>query len=279
MNIRKSKLFNCIAVATLAFGFAFTAVAAEPAAVAKPIAGHITRKDGTKISGNIRWMSQGRKYIVSQSNKDGRSISIDVPLSDVARVETTRKPEKLEAAIRAVESGKSAAAIPVLAQIATQYAMLGWDEPATRYLAQATLDTGKADAAVAICEKIIRVKPEAAYLGDVAPIYWQALLRTDKKSKLAELVGKAISSGDRFASASALIMRGDMLMEQKEPMNALKDGYLRVIVLYENVRVVQPEALFKAAKAFEALSQNGNAEKFRSTLRSKFPKSSYAQQL
>lgn len=276
MNIYKSKLFTCCAVATLAVGIALTA-AADPV-VAKPMPGRLTRKDGTQIVGNIRWMSQGKKYIVSQSNKDGRSISTDVPLADVARVET-RKPEKLEAAIRAVESGKSAAAIPVLAQIATQYAMLGWDEPATRYLAQATLDTGKADAAVAICEKIIRVKPEAAYLGDVAPIYWQALLRTDKKSKLAELVGKAISSGDRFASASALIMRGDMLMEQKEPMNALKDGYLRVIVLYENVRAVQPEALFKAAKAFEALSQNGNAEKFRSTLRSKFPKSSYAQQL
>lgn len=276
MNIYKSKLFTSCAVATLAVGIALTA-AADPV-VAKPMPGRLTRKDGTQIVGNIRWMSQGKKYIVSQSNKDGRSISTDVPLADVARVET-RKPEKLEAAIRAVESGKSAAAIPVLAQIATQYAMLGWDEPATRYLAQATLDTGKADAAVAICEKIIRVKPEAAYLGDVAPIYWQALLRTDKKSKLAELVGKAISSGDRFASASALIMRGDMLMEQKEPMNALKDGYLRVIVLYENVRAVQPEALFKAAKAFEALSQNGNAEKFRSTLRSKFPKSSYAQQL
>lgn len=276
MNIYKSKLFTCCAVATLAVGIALTA-AADPV-VAKPMPGRLTRKDGTQIVGNIRWMSQGKKYIVSQSNKDGRSISTDVPLADVARVET-RKPEKLEAAIRAVESGKSAAAIPVLAQIATQYAMLGWDEPATRYLAQATLDTGKADAAVAICEKIIRVKPEAAYLGDVAPIYWQALLRTDKKSKLAELVGKAISSGDRFASASALIMRGDMLMEQKEPMNALKDGYLRVIVLYENVRAVQPEALFKAAKAFEALSQNGNAEKFRSTLRSKFPKSSYAKQL
>ena len=59
MNIRKSKLFNCIAVATLAFGFAFTAVAAEPAAVAKPMPGQITRKDGTKISGNIRWMGSG----------------------------------------------------------------------------------------------------------------------------------------------------------------------------------------------------------------------------
>lgn len=278
MNIRKSKLFNCIAVATLAFGFAFTAVAAEPAAVAKPMPGQITRKDGTKISGNIRWMSQGRKYIVSQSNKDGRSISTDVPLSDVARVET-RKPEKLEAAIRAVETGKGAAAIPVLAQIVKQYEMLGWDEPATRYLAQATLDSGKADVAVAICEKIIKVKPEAAYLGDVAPIYWQALLATNKKAKLTELIGKAIATGDRYASASALIMRGDMFMEQKEPMNALKDGYLRVVVLYENVRAVQPEALFKAAKAFEALSQNNNAEKFRSTLRSKFPKSSYAKQL
>ena len=39
------------------------------------------------------------------------------------------------------------------------------------------------------------------------------------------------------------------------------------------------EALFKAAKAFEALQQNPNAEKMRTMLRTKFPSSEFAKQL
>ena len=110
----------------------------------------------------------------------------------------------------------------------------------------------------------------------MAPIYWQALLKSNRSAKLNKLLEEAIKKGGREASASALILRGDMLLESKQPRDALKDGYLRVIVLYENVRTVQPEALYKAAKAFEALHQNPNAERMRSTLRSKYPNSEYA---
>ena len=74
-------------------------------------------------------------------------------------------------------------------------------------------------------------------------------------------------------------MRGDMLMESKQPRDALKDGYLRVVILYENVRSVQPEALYKAAKAFEAIHQNPNAEKMRSILRTKYASSEYARKI
>ena len=74
-------------------------------------------------------------------------------------------------------------------------------------------------------------------------------------------------------------MRGDMLMERKQPRDALKDGYLRAVVLYEGVRAVQPEALFKAAKAFEALQQNPNAEKMRTILRTKYPGSEWAKRI
>ncbi len=268
----KMLLAICLSVAVAA-----TDAFAQQAA-AKTMRGRITRKDGTQIVGDILWRPQAKKYVVTQTRQGGQQITTDVMANEVDRVEVP-KPEKLDAAINAVRSGKSSAAIPVLEAIVSQYAMLGWDEPAARYLAQAKLDAGDADAAIALCEGLIKAKPQAAYLGEMAPTYWQALLKKDKKAKLAELISKAISNGDRRASASALIMRGDMLMEQKEPLNALKDGYLRVVILYENVADVQPEALFKAAKAFEAISQNSNAEKMRSTIRQKYPKSDYAKKL
>jgi hypothetical protein len=49
--------------------------------------------------------------------------------------------------------------------------------------------------------------------------------------------------------------------------------------LYENVRAAQPEALSKAAKAFDALQQNPNAERMRTLLRTKYPSSDYAKKL
>ena len=74
-------------------------------------------------------------------------------------------------------------------------------------------------------------------------------------------------------------MRGVMLMEKRETLGALKDGYLRVVILYENVKEIQPEALYKAAKAFDALNQNANAERMRTKLRTKYAQSEYARKL
>ena len=189
------------------------------------------------------------------------------------------QPRELNPAIQAVRSGNPAAAIPVLEKIMTAYAMLQWDEVAARALAEAQMLNNNPAGAVKACEVVIATKPEAAYMGDLAVMYWQALLKANRSAKLEELLDQAIKKGGREASASALVLRGDLLMARKQPRDALKDGYLRVVVLYENVRAVQPEALFKAAKAFEALQQNPNAEKMRTMLRTKFPSSEFAKQL
>ena len=157
--------------------------------------------------------------------------------------------------------------------------MLKWDEPATRYLATAQLAAGDAAGAIKNCESLISVRPELAWKGELAPTDWQALLKTGKTAKLDDYISNAIASGDPLASASALLMRGDIFMEKKEGLNALKDGYLRVVVLYQTLREIQPEALFKAAKAFESINQNANAEKMRSTLRTKYSQSEYARKL
>lgn len=279
MKVSKINIISlCATVALTMAVFAPDALAQAQKPAQAQMQGRITRSDGQQFTGLIRYVPTGRKYIVTQSRKDGTAIATDINLSEVAKVETA-KPAKLDAAINAVQAGNSKAAIPVLEQIVTQYAFLGWDEPAARYLAKAKINVGQPEDAIKLCEGIIKAKPKAAYIGEIAPIYWEALLKTDKKAKLQELIAKAIATGDRAASASALIMRGDILMEQKETLNALKDGYLRVVILYENVRQVQPEALFKAAKAFEALSQTSNAEKLRDVLRTKYAKSEWTAKL
>ncbi|MBP5544693.1 MAG: hypothetical protein ILM98_11495 [Kiritimatiellae bacterium] len=274
MNTRKSIL----ALTALAVGLAmFAAPATAQQAQQSGMPGIITLKSGAEVKGTIRWMPQGRKFVVTRRQGE-QTTSFDVALADMASVKVA-KPEKLDAAINAVRAGKSSAAIPVLEDIVKRYAMLGWDEPAARWLARAKLDTGDAAAAIAICEGIIKTKPAAAYIGEVAPTYWAALLKTDKSAKVKELLVKAIANGDANDSAAALVMRGDILMEEKEPFNALKDGYLRAVLLYENCREVQPEALYKAAKAFEALSKNADANKMRDQLRKRYPKSEWANKI
>lgn len=244
------------------------------------INGTIQTTDNRSIPGQIRWLASQKKYVV-MTVRPGTQTTIEVQLQpeQVARIEVPQ-PRELGPAVQAVRSGaNAAAAIPVLEKIVRDYAMLQWDEPAARALAEAQLAGGNAEAAIKACEVVIAMKPEAAYKGDLAVIYWQALLKANRSAKLVDLLKDAIAKGGREASASALVMRGDMLMERKQPQDALKDGYLRVVILYEGVRAVQPEALYKAAKAFEALQQNPNAEKMRTLLRTKYPGSEYAKKI
>ncbi len=252
-------------------------LASAPLANAQ-IDGKIQTKDKKVVTGKIRWYVAKKVYTVTQVGQNGQTREIELTPDQVARI-LVPEPAKLKPAIAAVRSGKAAAAVPVLQEIVKTYAMLEWDEKAAQYLAEAQLASGDGPGAVATCEGLIKAKPSVAYIGDVAPVYWQALLKTGKTAKLGDLITKAIAEGGREASAAALIMRGDMLMEKKETMNALKDGYLRVVILYENVKSVQPEALYKAAKAFDALNQNANAERMRTTLRTKYSQSEYARKL
>jgi tetratricopeptide (TPR) repeat protein len=157
--------------------------------------------------------------------------------------------------------------------------MLQWDEPATRALAAAYLADNKSADALRVCDKVIAAKPEAAYTGEIAPIYWQALLKAGRGAKLEDLLEQAIKTGTPEATAPALIMRGDALFAKGDFKGALKDGYLRVVTLFRSVRSAQPEALFKAAKAFDQLNQPSRAESFRKQLLTDFGSSDWARQV
>ncbi len=254
-------------------------LAATAASVFADVPGRITKlgdngESGQAIVGNILWKPMAKKYIVTQKN----GVEVEIAYDEVAKVETQR-PKELDAAVKAVKDGKYAAAIPVLEKIAKDYAMLQWDEPAARYLAESYVAVDRAADAVKVCEQVISLNPKAAYMGDMAMSYWTALLKTGKSAKLEDLIEKAARSGERATAAKALVMRGDILADKKQYKEALEDGYLRVIVLYKNVKDVQPEAIYKAMQAFEAIQQVPYAEKMRSLLRSDYPSSDYAKKL
>jgi len=240
------------------------------------ITGVITTMENRTIEGSIKWKPSTKAYAITAK---GGNVELEMVPSSVKELQIP-KPKELDAAIANVQSGSAAAAIPVLEKIANDYLMLQWDAVATRLLADAYVKAGEPEKAIRVCEKVIGTDPEKAYLGEMAPSYWQALLKAGRTSKVEDLLAKAVKSGDREASAFALVMRGDLILATGETneiaKKALRDGFLRVVTLYKSVRTVQPEALYKAAKCFDKVGQSARADQMRTALKSEFGASEWA---
>jgi len=257
--------------------FAALALCSTVPDAAAQVPGVLTLKGGSrKIPGLIRWGGRNKEYTVSDP-KSG--IETTHPAANVESVQIVR-PRELDVAIAAVRGNNGASAIAALSKIATDYFMLQHDEEATRWLAEAYLQTNNGAEAIRAVEKITAARPEAAYLGGMATVYWRALLRENRAGKLEDLLENAVKSGDRGASAAALILRGDLILKsgdtQEHHTRALKDGYLRVVTLYRGVKDAQPEANYKAAKSLEKLGMTSRAQERRAVIRKEFPGSEWA---
>jgi len=222
--------------------------------------------------GDVKWQGRSKSYAVS-FKKGNTVVSAEFPLGEVEELEID-KPAGYDKAVENVLRGNGAAAISVLTKIVQDYKMLQWDKPAGRYLAEAYLAANNAQKALETAESIIKDDKSAEWKGDLAPAYWQALLRLGKNQKLESLVKKAAVSGDRAASASALVMRGDIILatEGDSPdacRKALTDAYLRVMLMYadEPCREARAQAMQKAAGCFDKLGQASRAEQIRSEAR------------
>ncbi len=230
-------------------------------------------------TGSIKWSVKEKAYITQR--KAGNMVVDEITKPEDVVELSIDKPEGWDQIAAAVDAGRGATVMKKLEAIAKNYAHLQWDKTATRYLAKAYLDSGNNDAALKACNTVIGMEPEAAYVGELAPMYWQTLLRLNRLSNLESALKKAAVSGDRYASGAALIMRGDITVAGKDgdrdaAKKALQDGYLRVIFLYQDVPELPPEALYKAAKCFETMGQAPRAAAMRSELRQKYPSSPWA---
>ena len=269
MNVRNQTKAVALVVTILMAGAAFGQAA--------KVQGSIINTSDAEFKGELKWKPRDKAYDVIQENR-----TMEVALANVKEIRVA-KPKELTTAEGQVRDGNAKAAIPALKKIAADYLMLTWDKPATRLLADALLKDNQTEEAIRVCDAVIRSDPDSAFLGEFAPIYWQALLKAGRNSKVEEFMTKAIKSGDRTASAFALIMRGDIVLSagdtNENAKKALKDGYLRVVTLYTSEKAALPEAMYKAAKCFEKLGQTQRADSFRADLKKEFAGTEWAGKL
>ena len=240
-----------------------TTVAALAAAELFAIQGTVST-DVESVTGDVKWHARDKKYVIEKGK-----ITKEFKLADVTSLDIP-KPAGYDKAVQAVENGQGASAVGTLTKIVADYRMLQWDKPAGRYLAFAHLAAGNAQKAYDVCSPIVAEDKTAGYSGDLAAAYWQALLKLGKRDELEKLLKKAASSGNRQASAAALVMRGDIIVAAshdapEELKRALRDGYMRVALMYQDAECVRErqEALRKAAGCFDKMGQAARAENLR----------------
>ena len=216
------------------------------------------------VTGDVKWHGRDKKYVIEKGK-----ITKEFKLADVTALDIP-KPQGYDKAVQMVENGQGVSAGPILTKIVADYRMLQWDKPAGRYLAMAHIAAGNAQKAYDVCSPIIAEDKSAGWSGDLASAYWQALLKLGKKEQLEGLLKKAATSGDRQASAAALVMRGDIIVQGSNDApealkEALRDGYMRVVLMYQDAecRRERGEALLRAATCFDKLGQAARAENLR----------------
>ena len=242
-------------------------VAALTAAELFAIQGTVST-DVESVSGDVKWHARDKKYIIEKGK-----ITKEFKLADVTSLDIP-KPAGYDKAVQAVENGQGASAVGTLTKIVADYRMLQWDKPAGRYLAFAHLAAGNAQKAYDVCSPIVAEDKAAGYSGDLAAAYWQALLKLGKRDELEKMLKKAATSGDRPASAAALVMRGDIIVaashdSPEELKKALRDGFMRVVLMYQDADCVRErrEALQKAASCFDKMGQAARAENLRAQMK------------
>ena len=238
-------------------------LAAAAAAEAFAIQGSVSTESET-FDGDVKWHARDKKYVIQKGK-----VTKEFKLADVTSLDIP-KPHGFDKAVQMVEDGQGAAAVAPLAKIVADYRMLVWDKKAGRYLALAHLAAGNAQKAYDACSPIIAEDRAAAYSGDLAAAYWQALLKLGKRDELEKLLKDASTKGDRQSSAAVLVMRGDILVAgsndaPEEIKRALRDGYMRVVLMYQDAECARErgEAMLKAAQCFDKLGQSARAESLR----------------
>jgi tetratricopeptide (TPR) repeat protein len=228
-----------------------------------------------KASGLIRYLASSKAYEL----KIRGGVTIRIPAKEVERVILDQQPAQLASAVAAVKAGRFSAAMAPLTKIKADYEMFGPDLKAAQYLAVAYLGLNKPADAVRMCEDLLRRNPRAGDSAAFTGVYWDALLKEKKYSTLTRILDDAVQTGSRQVAAVALVKRGDILMEKRETKKALLDGYLRVVLMYQDTKSIQPEALYKAMEAHKVLKEHHFVEKWRKRLLAGYPASDYAKKI
>ena len=234
---------------------------------------------GEDRSGQLRWLPVDKVYVLSFKSEGAvREQRVKPDMIQRLRVE----PPKGWAELAAKARDPRAATGPLrgqLEQIANQYKMLQYDGEAGKLIAEGFLKQGNPNGAIDACKKILTGNKDAGWNSAMAPAYWTALIDANKLGEAQPLLDKGVTSTDQAVAIMACIRRGDLLMKKNEAKLALKDGYLRAVLLYRDNGEARAEALYRAGEAFEKLGQNTYAERMRDELRTKYSRTSWGKKL
>ncbi|MEI6808762.1 MAG: hypothetical protein WCN95_08565 [bacterium] len=236
----------------------------------------VTKTDGTVVKVKaLRWVEGQASFNVVQA--DGSTFML--PKASIEKIEMD-KPPKFALAESQLNSKQFDAAIFSLESVVSEYAKQGWDVEAASQLAEIYLRKNDPKKAAAVMETVVRGVAKIELSADAQLMYWKALLGQGAGSmaKLKVELDEAIATGQRDIVAAAYIARGGMNHIKNDREAALLD-YLRVVILFENVKSIQPEALFKAAALLDELKdRGGRGDILRRMLIDKYPESSYTTQ-
>ncbi len=156
-----------------------------------------------------------------------------------------------------------------LAALVHKHYGLWWDIEAFKKLMPLYVATGKNQEAI----RLYREMREAP--GPSAPLsctrnYWDALEQDGQKATLRRAIAETIANGNREASAWAYLMRGDLHRSEGTSEKALLEGYLRTVMIFDDITSCRRDALRKTAETMERLGDS-RSDKFRRLLRDEFP--------
>lgn len=238
--------------------------------------GMVTKSDGNVIKVKaLRWVEAQSAFSVVQT--DGTTFML--PKASVEKIEMD-KPAKFALAEKQMDSKQYGAAISSLESVVSEYAKQGWDEQAACRLAEIYLRNNDGKKAVMTMEAVVRGVPKSELSADAQLMYWKALLSqgVGSTAKLKAELDEAIAGGQRELVAAAYVARGGMNHVNGQREAALLD-YLRVVVLFENVKSLQPEALFKAAALLDEMKDRGErGNLLRKMIIDKYSDSPYVEQ-
>lgn len=235
--------------------------------------------DGRPVPCQIRWLPVDKVYNVTlkQEGNPQRRVKPDAILK--MRVEPPKGWGEMAKRAAADPKAATGALRGQLEAVANSYKMLQFDGEAGKLIAEGFLRQNNPNGAIEACRKILNGNKDAGWNSAMAPAYWQALLDANKLDEAKKELDKGVTSNDPTVSIMACIRRGDLLVKKGEHKLALKDGYLRAVLLYRGPDEARAEALYRAGEAFEKIGQNTYAERMRDELRSKYSRTSWGRKI
>jgi len=222
---------------------------------------------------SIQWRDGAKEYQIESSEGE---VKMNVAFKDVDRLEIA-KPAEFDKAQQMMTSGSDDGAVPLLETVIDKYKMLVWDVKARDMLGRLYLKKKNAVKALDTLEPLFAATALEPAPAGARRAYWEALLAAGHSDDLRKELTSAIATGRRSEAAAALVMRGNMLRAAGKNEDALQD-YLKAVWFFEEVKDVQPEALFNAAQGLKELG-DARAEECRTKLLQKYPDSDFAKKV